>query len=322
MSSPIKHLYKYLIPSMERISPEKAKDLQRLIDEYKVTFVIDGDSPDMVFEANHATKTITLGLRALERLWAQAYAYICLYEFLTRKLLAGSKGGDTDLSTDPVVAPAMMLLSWAVEVEHSLSTGEPYELPWPEELPHPNPTSSKTTLQNAADELFLCAIGSILHHELGHIHRGHDPRKLPQPDESLKPEEDPNAIEHARIRVEWEKEADRWSADWLLDGLDPRDDRFLKRILGISLGFLWGASRNIHTGKFRTCHHPPAWDRVYQNIKQHVPNEPTHPVWLFLCYIIQLHLNSLGQATEVGEFDVPEDWANALLDRLSKIEPE
>ena len=83
--------------------PEKANQIQELLDKNGITFEIDDESKDMVFFANHEDKTITFGLRALESLWARAYAYISLYEFLTRKLIGDAAETEHDL-TDPAVA--------------------------------------------------------------------------------------------------------------------------------------------------------------------------------------------------------------------------
>ena len=175
----------------------------------------------------------------------------------------------------------------------------------------------KDTLQNAADELFLCSVAGILHHEVGHIERGHDPRRLPKPTPGLASKDDPQVAEADAIWLSWEKEADAWSADWLLQGLDETDDRFLKRVIGIALGFLWSASRNVHTGCWLSRHHPPVWDRIYQNVKQHIPSNPGHPIWLFIAYVLQLHLCSLGQAPPVSSSEDAEDWVNQLLDYIA-----
>ena len=72
--SPIRHLYDHLIPSLANIAPERAGELQKLLDNHEVTFVIDDQSKDMVFFADHADNSITIGLKALERSWARAYA--------------------------------------------------------------------------------------------------------------------------------------------------------------------------------------------------------------------------------------------------------
>jgi hypothetical protein len=152
----------------------------------------------------------------------------------------------------------------------------------------------------------------------GPLARKHDPRTLPQRDPTIfDPEKDPAKIEADRISIGREKEADAWSAQWLLEGLDPKDDRFLKRVIGTSLGYLWSATRNIHTGFWLTNNHPPAWDRLYQNLKQYVHTD-THPVWLFAAYILQLHLQAIRRDPSVDAVDSGEKWVNILLDKVSK----
>jgi hypothetical protein len=315
--SPIQYLYLHIIPSLANIAPEKAKELQQLLDQHKISFVVDDKSMDRLFFADPADNSITIGLRALERLWARAYAYISLYEFMTKQLIADPTITRFDL-TDPAVKPGMDLLAWTVDIEERLQNQAPGDLTWPADLPRPILGAAKDSLENAADELFLCALASILHHEVGHRHLQHDPRTLPEPTPGLKPGEDPKVKEANAIRLGWEKEADAWSAKWLLEGLDQEDGRFLKRVLGMALGYLWVASRNVHTGKWLRRHHPPAWDRLYHNIKQHIPNNPGHPIWLFVAYILQLHLVSLGQHPQVGECEDPENWVNRLLDHVAK----
>ncbi len=316
--SPINHLYRHLVPSLANVAPERATELQQLLDKHHITFIIDDKSPGMIFFACHRDKTITIGLRALERLWARAFAYISLYEFMTNKLLADPTVTDFDLA-DPQIKPAMDLLAWAVDVERRLRERSPGDLSWPADLPRPNKDAGKDSLENAADELFLCAIGSVLHHEVGHIERNHDLRTLPQPTSAFKLEDDPNFKIAEATRLEWEKEADAWSANWLLDDLDQKDNRFLKRVVGISLGYLWIASRNIYTGRWLRRHHPPAWDRLYHNVKQHVPNNPGHPIWLFVAYVLQLHLMSIAKQPPIAETEDPETWVNQLLDHVSKL---
>lgn len=316
-NSPIEYLHKYLISSLERIAPEKARQLQHLLDHHRITFIIDDQHLKRVAFADHADNTITIGVRALERLWARGFAYISLYEFLTRRLLVDPTATDHDL-THPDVKPGMDLLAWVVDVEHRLDEDGPGDISWPRDLKRPSQAAGKDTLENAADEIFLCAVASILHHEVGHIRQGHDPRNLPRATPGLDPEEDPNVQEANAIRIGWEKEADAWSANWMLDDVDQHDDRFLKRILGTALGYLWLATRNIHTGKWRHPKYPPAWDRIYHTVKQHISGDPTHPIWLFLAYALQLHLMSVGQHQQVGPCENPEEWVNKLLDHLSK----
>ena len=67
--SPIQHLYRHLIPSLANVAREKANQIQELLDKNGITFEIDDESKEMVFFANHEDKTITFGLRGLERSW-------------------------------------------------------------------------------------------------------------------------------------------------------------------------------------------------------------------------------------------------------------
>jgi len=316
--SPIEHLSCHLIQSLAKVAPEKAAELQELLDKHHIRFILDKQSPYMVFAACHQTKTITVGLLALERLWARAFAYVSLYDFLTNRLPGNPKPLDIKLD-DPEIKPAMELLAWAVEVERRLVEGGVGDLPWPADLPRPCRDAGRGSFENAADELMLCTIASILHHEVGHIERNHHPQTLPRPASKSELKDDQN-IQIAEVaQLLWEKEADAWSANWLLEGLDEKDDRFLKRALGIALGYLWIASRDIHTGCVVRAHHPPAWDRLYQNIKQHIPNSPSHPIWMFVAYVLLLHLTSIEEVPPDAEYQTPEDLVNQLLDHVSRL---
>jgi hypothetical protein len=295
---------------------------QRLIDELGVTFAFDDKSPKMVFKSDHSGNSIKIGLRSLKRLWVRAYAYIHLYEHITKLQLADATARDFDLTKDVNLANAMTMLAWAVDVERRLTgagkDGDPGDVSLPAHFPWPPRNPPRDSLENAADELFLCALAAVLHHEMGHLARKHDPRTLPQRDPSiLDPAKDSAQLEADRISIGREKEADSWSAEWLLEGLDPMDGRFLKRVIGTSLGYLWSATRNIHTGYWLTTNHPPEWDRLYQNLKQYVDSD-THPVWLFVAYILQLHLQAIGEDPTVEEVDSGEEWANILLNKVSK----
>lgn len=322
MPTPLEHLYPYILPALERVAPEKAREIQRLVKELGIRFVFDDTSPNMVFKSDHADNTIKIGLRALERLWVRAYAYVYLYEHITKLQLADVSARDFDLTKDPNLSNAMTMLAWAVDVERRLTEagadGDPGDVSWPSHFPRPPQSPPRNSLENAADELFLCALAAVLHHEVGHLARKHDPRTLPRRDPAIiDPEKDPAKIEADRISIGREKEADAWSAEWLLEGLDPRDDRFLKRVIGTSLGYLWLATRNIHTGFWLTNNHPPAWDRLYQNLKQYVDTD-THPVWLFAAYILQLHLQAIREDPTVDSVNSGEEWVNILLDKVSK----
>lgn len=327
MPSPIDHLVRHLIPSLANIAPEKAGELQGLLTEFGVVFDFDDETPAMVFEADHADHSITLGLRALERLWARAYAYTHLYECITTEQLRNPGAAlDLDLTRDPEVRGAMTLLAWALDVEHRLfearEDGDPGDISWPADLPHPDPAAPRGSMKHAADELFLCAIGAVLHHEMGHFRFDHDPRELPKRDLVLREDEDTAWLEGNARRIQWEKQADAWSAGWLLGGLDPRDDRFLKRVLGLALGHLWSASRNVHTGRWHLPDYPPAWDRFYHTIKQHVPDMPMHPIWTFAAFVLQLHLQAKGVNASPAAVETPEAWVNALLDHVSRTARE
>lgn len=311
-NSPIAHLVTNLLNSVERVAPEKASELEQLITDSNITFEIDTDSVQKVFFASPTTSTITFGLRSLELLWARAFAYCSLYDFLSSKLLAGEDITDVDLA-DPVIKPAMDLLSWAVSTELQVRDGVIDDFDWPDGLPTPSREADRTTFENAADELLLVAVAAILHHEIGHITLGHDPATL---DVNANGELTPSSRE---TLLRWEKEADAWAANWLLDGLDNNDDRFLKRVLGLSLVFTWMATRNVHTGHWLASTHPPAWDRIYHNIKQHIPDTPCHSIWTFVGYIMQLHLMSAGIQPQIDEAGTPEDWVNMLLDYVSRL---
>lgn len=300
-----------LLNSIEAVAPEKAAELCEIIQQNNIRFVIDSDSVKILFKSTPSNSTITFGLRALELLWGRAFAYCSLYEYITSKLLNGEDVTDLDL-THPEIKPAMDLLSWVITTEIQIRNGEIDSFTWPAGFPRPFNTNNAEAFENAADELMLVTLAAILHHEIGHITRNHTPETL----EYVAPEV--LTPESRETFLRWEREADRWSAEWLLDGLETCDDRFLKRVLGLTLAYLWIASRNIHTGNWLT-YHPPAWDRIYQNVKQHVPNDDTHPIWSFIAYVMLLHLTSVGTPLEISEVETPEDLVNEILDFISEL---
>jgi hypothetical protein len=311
-NSSFQHLISNLLNSIDRVAPEKAIVLRQLIHDNGITFEIDRNSLDLVFFASSATSTITFGLRSLELLWARAFAYCSLYELLTSRLLDGEDVFDVDL-THTTIQPAMELLSWAVATELQIRDGVITDFEWPSDLPKYSRDADRSTFENAADELLLVAVAAILHHEIGHIVRDHDAGTL---DVDKYGDLTPSSRETS---LRWEKDADAWAAEWLLGGLENDDERFLKRVLGLSLAFTWLATRNVHTGHWLSSTHPPAWDRIYHNIKQHIPNTPHHPIWAFIGYILQLHLMSVSAQTEIHEAETHEDWVNKLLDYVSRL---
>jgi hypothetical protein len=301
-----------LIESIAHVAPEKANELEQLIQSNNILIEIDTTPVEVGFHVSPEKSTITFGLHSLELLWVRAFAYCSLYEFLTSMVLAGKDIRDVDL-TVPEIKPPMDLLSWAISMELKIRDGVVDKKEWPLGLPRPFQGKSRKSLESAADELFLVAFASILHHEIGHIACGHTPNTLEYgPDRKLTPSSRETCLR-------WEKEADAWSASWLLGGLECTDNRFLKRALGLSLALVWIATRNIHTGIWDDKSHPPAWDRIYHNIKQHIPDRPDHPVWTFIGYVLTLHLISQNSLPLIQEVETPEDWVNKLLDHLSRL---
>jgi hypothetical protein len=277
MANPIRVLLDHFIPALERVAPERARELEAAITNPGVTFAIEETDEPFLFSANPTTKRIRAGVGCLGRLWATAYAYYCFYTGVRDVKLENVSARELDLKQGDRMTMASRLLEWTVAAEQAIADAKKKKqpipaIPWPDGLPRPSAHPVPESDEHVADELFLAAGAFILHHELAHLRLGH---KLSDDSEEMR-------------RLEYE--ADMEAARWLLQGLDEADDRFLKRAIGIALALAWMTSLAVFIPEDSESH-PPSCDRLYRTLDNFV-HDPDHLVWAFADTILRANLEA------------------------------
>jgi hypothetical protein len=124
-------------------------------------------------------------------------------------------------------------------------------------------------MENVADELCLVAIVAFLHHELAHCNQ----------DPSMPP-------------AEREADADERAVDLILSAVDKDDPRFVKRALGIVLGFGGLVGFGIQREDQGAGEHPPHYARLVTALERHIVGDDDHIAWAFAAVVIKLHFDA------------------------------
>ncbi len=295
MSSPIRHVMAHIHEAMVNIAPERRAEFARDHAELVLEYV---DDHRWICHVDVANRHVTIGRKVMEVLWAASLAYFRLYLEIQRRT-----GGNASISVQfelaevPLLKEAVDLLRWAMD-----SWLNSLPVPWPSNLPQPVPNPQHASDLHVADELSLCAIAFIVHHELAHVRLNHV----------------------GKSELDSERDADRAASEWILGGLaDEADKEFVKRALGVAVALEALVARGIHTGVYGGTSHPRSFDRMMNTFDQHV-TDGDHPVWFFLSAILKLHLdNALHGATiPVRPFDSARECVDSYVDALSRIDSQ
>lgn len=302
MESPISILKQFVFPALRRIAPEKGDNLISAIEQKGITFRFIQNEDRILFTSNSINNIISVGEKCLERLWAMSYAYSLFYETMSKAKHRDLSVESIDIKSDPELEKAGELLGWATSVDWQIKAeGKVRQTPlpeWPESLPRPIVNPPKCSNEDVADNLFLCATGFVLHHELAHIQFGHTRAK---------------GVES----ILNEKDADRAAAKWLLDGLQPSNNEFVQRTFGIAVALLWMATLEAYVPASSETH-PPGYDRLYQTLSHFVVDD-WHPVWSFVSIALTMHLDASGTPFDREmQHKTPRDAVNYSCDVLSK----
>jgi hypothetical protein len=286
--SAVNWLLPYILVSPYRVAPERAGELHEIMQKNRVEILFANDSRSCA-NVDLERRQITFGVEFAERLWALAYAGLEIIELVGRK---GLSGVDAEI---PSIARATLL-------EEYLSVREGRSMQWPSELPPPSPNDERSSLGNAATELFLTTSAWVLLHEIGHVCRGHRA-------------DDPPGL--------WQKqefEADDWSAQWMLThwkeyGARPDDRVFVKRTLGAVL-FLAQSSGLESLERTRGGNtHPDPVERLLRFLHEYVPASRSRQAgrnelaWYAALILVQIYLTAAGKSLPHVEYD---DAAAAL----------
>lgn len=244
--SPVRLLEKTLAGSVFAISPERKEELLEVVDSCDLSLVISDDRKFSV-RINTVTGEITVPVAALEYVWACANAFMVFYD----EYGAAQRRGDDqfDITQSPRGQNAVRLFNWALR-NMQLSGVDP----WPADLPKPEASPTPKSDAHIANEMYLCAMSWILHHEIAHKRLNHPPQAMS------------NALQE-------EQAADRAATEWILDQVNDASMK-QKRTLGIAIAIL---SIQAHESLTDSAHdlqtHPRAFQRLEACLYQYSIDE-------------------------------------------------
>lgn len=242
MRSPICQLETQIAGSPFTVAPEKASLCAQRRDQHKIEFVIVDEPKFGVrvrLDPDRQTPEIVLPVASLEYLWA--FSHYCWV--LTQEYAAAQRAGENqfDCVGSERLRESTRILQWAKA--NLASTGIE---PWPESGPRPKQDSNSCEDSRVATELFLCALGWILHHEIAHVVLLHP-------------------LLNSTFSEQEEREADKYATDWLLGALPQSDPRLKKRALGLAVAVLCLQSLEVDAISCLRNTHPAAHDRIFNN---------------------------------------------------------
>lgn len=243
--SPILLLSDQIAGAPFNVAPEKANLCVRLCDDHKIKCVIVDESRFGIRVRRYSDSKgheIVLPIAALAYLWAFShYSWV-----LTQEYASAQSTGTTEFDCvgNKRLRDSFATLEWA---KHNLNGSGAKE--WPATGPQPKQGVHSVDDASVATELFLCALGWIIHHEIGHVVLNH-----------------PLGIE--AFSIQQEQEADRYATDWILNGVDQQDPRMKKRALGLAVAVLCLQSLEVESVCLSNTH-PGAHERIYANTSQY-----------------------------------------------------
>ena len=170
----------HYINHLRCLVPERSAELDALLHKLTgLTFIDDEQTEELSFWADSARRTVSIGQKALRRLWACGLAYFCIYTEIGSIVVSEPDTREFDLSSRERFRKAQRLLSWAVNNEiavlrSAIDGSMPATEEMPADLPQPFAPSDGRSDEACADEICLVALGWILFHEITHIEQGHE----------------------------------------------------------------------------------------------------------------------------------------------------
>jgi len=262
--SPILHLETAIGGCAFRIAPERGSELGEFRDFKNITMSIV-DEPGFDIRVLIDKHQIVMGIAALEFLWASSHAHLVLYNEYCLAQQSGATKFDTGGSNRSL--KAMELLTWA---GHNLKEGN---RKWPDNLPQPVQYPVEKSDIHAANELFLCALAWIVHHELAHLRLDHQAFK-------------------SSCTIDEEKDADLAATDWILGKCSVQQEA-RKRTYGIAAAILamQGFQKIERFASLKT--HPSTFERIdYCLTAASVPDNDE--IYAFSAVTMQIQLAHRG----------------------------
>lgn len=265
MRSPIVALEGAIARAAFRIAPESENDLAQWADVEKFTLVLS-DDPKFNIRVNTKTHEATLPIAALEYLWCSAYAFLIFYDEYTKAQRAGELR--FNMAASPQAVGALNLLNWSLR--NMQTTGKQ---PWLNGAPAPQQFPQADSVIRLANELFLCAIAWIIHHEIAHIRFGH-------------------TRAHYSYTIQQEREADTQATSWILSKSKVEQES-TKRTLGIATAILAMQLLELPGADASERTHPRAVERLHYCLEKAGVSDDSK-VCSFAAVVLQIHLAQYG----------------------------
>jgi len=239
--SPILLLAEHIVGAPFKVAPEKANLCAQHRDDHRIECCIV-DEPEFGIRVRRSADgkrhDIVLPIAALEYLWAFShYSWVLMQEYASAQR-AGST--DFDCVGNKRLRESFTVLEWAKNNLNNSGTDE-----WPANGPRPEQFAHTGDDVSVATELFLCALGWIMHHEIGHVVLRH-------------------SLVLKTFSMQEEQQADSFATDWLLEGLDQHDPILKKRALGLTIAVLCLQSLEVRSACLSNTH-PGAHERIHAN---------------------------------------------------------
>lgn len=248
-----------------RISPEREGELKEFLDRENISLAIE-DGPGFRFEVNLNDGTVTTNVASLEFLWASTHAHLILYDEYSKAQRSGDSHFDASSSTR--ARAGIDLVNWTIRNMADTGTAS-----WPHDLPKPELDPPKGSDVHVANELFLCSIAWIIHHELSHVRLGHNP------------------LLTIRSQTE-EKEADLGATEWILNECADNQE-YRKRTIGIAAAILSLQGIAGDTSFDIRESHPRAFERIDYCLTS-AGIDDNEEVFAFAACIMQIQLSYYG----------------------------
>lgn len=240
MRSPICYLENEIARCPTLIAPEREERLAALQDKYQFEIELVDEAGFNIRvdlkEHCHKGRVITLPIAALEYLWVCAFHYWIInqeYSLTQSKSLLQFNLRGTDR-----LRLAEELSNWASQNLNKKGVDK-----WPDNLPSPIAARRNDTDALVANELFLCALAWMIHHEIAHAELQH-------------------GVAISGIGIYEEKQADLKASEWVLDGLECNDPKLKKRGLGVVTAILTLQSLEVNRVNNPNTH-PSAHQRLH-----------------------------------------------------------
>lgn len=285
--------------------PERAAEIDFLIQKHAIRFRYDIDAPCMDFCVNKGGY-IQVPVASGPLLVAHAYAYLLRYE---AEAEASRTKPYPSQSANDTARRAETLLDWTGTFEIADPKDRQAMIDQcPADVLKPYSGNTDDTL-TLAQHLASLATGAILLHEIGHLELDHDFGK------------------RGSDRIPLENEADEWSRRFLLDRFQvyctqeypdrPEASALVKskRLLGSIVGFLYLVRFEQINGV--SAEHPRSFHRLTKCIGDYV-DKPNDLAWGVATAILWFHLKRHDPSfITSGKYDNFRDCALSLLPHLA-----